>query len=174
MTSRSGFLDGGAYNRTAFCAINKSATAQSTGDGTEVDCAWIDRKHPTSGGFAQSAKLVFAYTTTLTKDKSLKFGVQLQDAPADSAGAVVSDSAADYGDAVASTAVETSDASPNETITGTAEVDINLVGAKQFFRAQVTPDLDASSSDTVEWSLIAVLYGDSRNPSTKAFGTVSA
>lgn len=158
------FHNGGAYSRSAFVAINKTATAAGTGDATEVDGAWVDRK-PSDVGVFQSAKLVIPYTASLTADKTLAFGVQFRDAT-DSSGT----GAADYGDAIASTVV----ASATGTNTGTVEVDIDLAAAREFVQAQITPDLSATATDTVEWAAVLVLYGADRQPVTRAIHNVKS
>lgn len=165
---RSSRLDGGAYSRSAFQAINKTATAASTGDTTEVDCAWVDRMG--DGGLALSAKLVITYSAVLgagpAGGAALKFGVQMQDATA-----IDGTGSDDYGDAVASTQVDVAD-SGGSTENGTCEVDIDLSGANRYIRAQITPDLTAPSADTLEWSASLLFYGEGRQPMTSKFGSV--
>lgn len=164
---RSMLLNGGAYSRTAFQAINKTATAAGSGDATEVDCSWVSRKGPDGDlSWARSAKLVITYTATLQGGETLKFALNMQDATS-SAGA----GAADYGDALAATTVATGE-SGGSTETGTAEVDVDLSGAKEFIRAQITPDLSAGGTDTCEWSACLVLYGPSRQPTSLKLASV--
>ncbi|BCH33130.1 hypothetical protein MesoLjLc_50600 [Mesorhizobium sp. L-8-10] len=153
--------DGGAFSRSVFQAINKTATAGGSGDATEVNGDWVDRELA-SVGRALSAKLVIAFTAALGQDETLTFAMNFQDATS-LAGA----GAADFSDAVTATTVATGD-SGGSTETGTFEVDIDLSGAKQFIRTQVTPNLSASGTDTCEWSAILMFYGDHRQPSTQA------
>jgi hypothetical protein len=163
---RSEMFNGGAFCRTEFVAINKTATAGGSGDATEVDGAWIDRI-PASGGVrVDSAKLVIAYTATLAQGATLKFGVQFQDATS-SGGA----GAADFSDTVASTTVATGPTGGG-TVTGTVEIDINLGAAREFFRAQITPDLSAANTDTCEWAAMAILFDRYRSPQTKAIASI--
>lgn len=162
MSGRTRFHDGGAYCRSVFQAINKTATAGGSGDATEVDGAWVDRE--LSGvGMAMSAKLVIAYTATFGETgATLTFALNFQDATAsDGSG---SD---DFDSAVTATTAATGD-SGGSTETGTFEVDIDLSGANQFIRAQITPNLSASGTDTCEWSAVIVFFGDHRQPSTQA------
>lgn len=162
---RSELLNGGAYCRTAFAAINKTATAAGSGDATEVDGSFFDRLQSDAGPFL-SAKLVITYTTTLTATKTLSFAVQFQDATSSGAAAV-----ADYGDAIAATVVATGE-SGGSTETGTVEIDIDLAAAREFVRAQITPDLSASGTDTCEWSAAYVLFGPKTQPCSSAIGSV--
>ena len=96
---RSELLDGGAYCRTAFQAIAKTATAAGAGDNTEVDCAWVDRMDD-DAGLAMSAKLVIIVEAALADGQSLTFAGNMQDA-SDIAGS----DGDDYGDPVLATIV---------------------------------------------------------------------
>ncbi|AMX93629.1 MULTISPECIES: hypothetical protein [Mesorhizobium] len=167
---RANMLDGGAYSRTAFAAINKTAVAAGSGDATEVDCAWIDRELE-GIGMAQSAKLVIAFTATLETGETLTFAGNFQDATA-----LAGTGVADFATAFAAAVVATGD-SGGSVETGTYEVDIDLAGARQFVRTQITPNLSRGATDTCEWSAVLVLYGDHNQPSTQAtykLGTADA
>lgn len=165
---RSTLMNGGAYCRAAFVAINKTATAGGGGDNTEVDGAWLDRilDQDAEGGIALSAKLVITYTTTLQAGETLSFGVQFRDGTS-----AVGAAADDYGDAVPSTVVATGE-SGGSTETGTVEIDIDLAAARQFVQAQVTPNLSAGGTDTAEWAAALVLFGHSRTPISRAIASV--
>lgn len=167
---RSELLNGGAYCRSAFVAINKTATAAGSGDNTEVDGAWIDRilDADQDVGLAMSAKLVITYTTALAAGETLKFAVQFRDAS--DAGSTGVD---DYEDAVAATVVATGD-SGGSTETGTVEIDVDLSHAKQFIQAQITPDLSRNGTDTAEWSACLILFGAGRQPMTQAIASVGS
>ena len=154
-------LDGGAFCRTAFLSVNNDATAGSTGDATEVSTSYVNRDLEDIG-IAQSAKLIITYTATLAADETLTFAGNFQDAT-DSAGTGV----ADFSDAWTAKTVATGD-SGGSTETGTFEVDVDLSGAKQYVRAQITPNLSASATDTCNWTATLVLFGDQRQPSTGA------
>lgn len=157
--------DGGAYCRTARVTGNNTATAGGSGDNTEVNGAYIDRKLD-DVGMAMSAKLVINFTTALAADETLKFAVQMQDATASDGTGV-----ADYEDAVAATVVATGE-SGGSTETGTVEIDVDLSGANQFVRAQITPDLSRGATDTAAWSATLVLFGDKYQPSSRAIAKV--
>ena len=159
--SRDTFHGGGAYCRTAFQAINKTATAGGSGDATEVDGAWVDRQLDDIG-LALSAKLVITFTATLETGETLSFSGNFQDATS-SAGA----GADDFSTAFTATVVATGD-SAGSTETGTYEVDIDLAGANRYIRSQITPNLSRSGTDTCEWSAAIVFFGDHRQPSTQA------
>lgn len=163
---RAYWANGGAFCRTAFVAINKTATAAGSGDATEVDGAWVARTDPDDHGIAGSAKLVIAYTAALGQGETLSFAAQFRDATT-----VGGSGAADYGDAIASTVVATGD-SGGSTETGTVEIDVDLTSADAFVQAQVTPDLSRGATDTCEWSAVLVLFGDGRQPATKAIDSV--
>lgn len=165
--NRSQILDGGAYSRLAFQAINRTATAGGGGDATEVDGEWVDRMSAT--GLAMSAKLGIAFTSTFAAvagANQLSFAIQIQDATAaDGTGA------ADYGSPVVSTVVQTGE-SGGSVETGAGEVDINLSGANRYIRAQITPDLSAATVDTLEWAALFVLFGEGRQPTSQQIGRV--
>jgi len=157
--------NGGAFSRSNFVAINKTATAGSTGDATEVDGAWVDRAL-TDYGIALSAKLTIAYTTALAGGETLTFAVQMQDdALGDGADPT------DVLSAVAASVAATGD-SGGSTETGTIDIDLDLSGLRQFFRAQVTPNLSASGTDTAEWAAVIMLYGGDRQPSSQAIASL--
>lgn len=162
---RSELLNGGAYSRTAFQAIAKTATAAGGGDNTEVDCAWVDRMDEHLG-LAMSAKLVITYEAALADGQSLTFAGNFQDA-SDIAGA----GAADYSDLILATIVAAAN-SAGSLEQGTVEIDVDLSGAKQFIRSQLTPNLSAGGTDTLKWTANLVLYGSSRQPSSKAIASV--
>lgn len=151
---RSELLNGGAYSRTAFGSINNTATAAGAGDATEVNGDYANRMDG-ENGLAMSCKVVITYTASLAAGKTLSFAANLQDAT-DGAGAGV----ADYGTALASTVV----ASATGTNKGTVELDFDLSGAEQFIRAQITPDLSNTATDTCEWSAAYHFFGYQQNP----------
>ena len=152
----SGHRNGGAYCRSAL------ALGNTTDLGAEANGVYVSRFD--DDGIALSAKLVIPYSATLAADETLSVAVQFQDA-ADDAGTGV----ADFGEAVEATVVATG-AAGGSTETGTVEVDVDLSGARSHVRAQVT----ASASDlgTGSFSAVVVLFGDARQPSTKAIATL--
>jgi hypothetical protein len=151
---------GGKFCRTEYCAYG-TATAGGSGDNTEVDGPWLDRK-PAARGPYHSAKLVIAFRSPLAAAATLSFAVNIQDAT-DGSGT----GAADFGPAYAKTVVATG-GSGGTTETGTIEFDFDLSDAREFIRAQVTPDLSAANTDTVTWMASWVLFGSDRGPMTKS------
>lgn len=149
------FLNGGAYCRTERVLGNTTAE-------TETDGAWIDRE-ASGKGIALSAKLVVNYSAVLVDGGTLDLAVTFRDA-SDSSGT----GAADLW-TMSSTTVDTAN-SGGETVTGTAEIDVDLSEADQFVQAQIT--LVGSGGGTVAYSASLVLFGDHRQPSTKALATL--
>jgi len=144
----------GALLAARYAKAGVDVTAGGTGDATEVDGAWIDRR-----GF-NSVKVVINYTATLAATKTLAIAANLQDASAsDGTGA------ADYGDALAST-VQATGATGGSTETGVVELDFDVSGADRYIRIQFTPDLNASGTDTAELGAIYILAGSTENPVT--------
>jgi len=164
MTGFSSVHNGGAYVRSARASGNNTATAAGTGDATEVNAAFQSRLSATKG-IAQSAKLIVSFSAVLAQGATLKFAANFQDA-LDAAGT----GAADYpasGESVLSTTVATG-GTGGTTETGTFEVDVDLGGAREFIRAQITPDLSAGGTDTLSWNAIYLFFGDQRGPATKS------
>lgn len=151
--NRSDFLNGGAYSRTER-QLGNTTTVDSAASG-----AWVSRKAEV-GDLALSAKLVVNYSTVLAGDEVATLAVQFQDAT--SGGGAAS---ANFGDAVPAFQIAIGD-SGGSTEVGTAEVDIDLSGAREFIRASIT--FGTSSSGTVAYSANLVFYGDSRQPVTKS------
>lgn len=152
--------NGGQFARSEY-ASGGAATAGGSGDATEVDGAWVDRK-PADRGPYHSAKLVIAYTATLAEGKKLSFAANIQDATS-SGGA----GAADFGEALAATNVATG-GSGGSTEVGTIELDFDLSDAKEFVRSQITPDLDATGTDTCAWRATWIFFGSDRGPLSKS------
>lgn len=142
MTSR----DIGAQIAGRACAA-VAATAGGAGDAAEVNGQWIDRQ-----GFL-SAKLIVAYQGVLGDGDTLSVAANLQDAT-DGSGT----GAADFGTAAAD-AVRATGGSGGSTERGVVEIDVDLSGAKQFVRAQFTPNLSAANTDTAILSAVLVLGG---------------
>lgn len=152
---RDAFHNGGAYCRSERVLGNTTAE-------TETDGAWVDRQLADKG-IALSAKLIVNYSAVLVDGGTLDLAVTFRDATS-SAGA----GAADLW-TMASTNVDTAN-SGGETVTGTAEIDIDLAEAERYFQAQIT--LVASGGGTVAYSASVVMFGDHRQPSTKALDTL--
>lgn len=151
---RSELLNGGAYCRTARVLGNTTAE-------TETDGAYVAREG--DEGIAMSAKLSVNYSAVLVDGGTLDLAVTFQDA-SDADGTGV----ADY-DEMASTLVDTAN-SGGETVSGTAEVDIDLSHAKLFFRPQIV--LVASGGGTVAYSVEVILFGEQVQPMSNALATL--
>jgi hypothetical protein len=121
-----------------------SATAGGAGDNAEANGSWVDRAR------LGSAKLVLHYRATLAQAATLSLTANIQDA-ADDQGA----GAADLG-AVMSTRVVATGPTGGGTVRGTVELDYDLNSARQFVRAQFTPDLSAGATDTCQIEAIWV------------------
>lgn len=155
---RDALLNGGAYCRTARVLGNTTAE-------TETDGAWVDRQLA-DYGLAQSAKLVINYSAVLVDGGTLTAAVQFQDASDDDGS-----DAADFEDAVATTTIDTAN-SGGETVEDTIEIDIDLSGADRFVRPQIT--LIGSGGGTVAYSATLALFGDHRQPASRAIATVGS
>lgn len=156
--------NGGAMARAKYGAIG-TGTAGGTGDNTAITAGWIDRSAGGALGMAQSCKVIVAYKAALSANKSLKLAFKMQDAD-DGSGTNAADlnvKAYPGGAAYASTAVAT-DGGSGSTMTGVAEFDVDLSSAKQYVAGIVTPDLDASGTDTFTVAIVAVLFGSDRGP----------
>lgn len=154
--SRDSMHNGGAYCRTERVLGNTTAETETDGD-------WIDRKDPNDKGIALSAKLVINYTAVLIDGGTLDLAVTFRDATS------LAGAGADDLWTMSSTTVDTAN-SGGETVKGTAEIDVDLAEANQFVQAQIT--LAASGGGTVAYSASLVLFGDHRQPSTKALATL--
>jgi len=137
------FRDIGSYI-TAAAGGSGIATAAGAGDATEVDGPYVDRQDHLS------ASLLITGTAVLGATETLTIAANIQD-DADGAGAGV-----DYGDAYAATIVATGGGG-GTTEHFSVQLDFDLAAAKQYVRAQVTPNLSASGTDTCRWSAAWVL-----------------
>lgn len=152
--------NGGQFARSEY-ASGGTATAGGTGDATEVDGAWVDRKPSTRGPY-HSAKLVITYSAALGEGATLAIAANIQDATS-SGGAGV----ADFGTAYASATVATGGAG-GSTEVGTVEFDFDLSNAREFVRSQITPDLSAANTDTLAWRATWIFFGSDRGPLSKS------
>lgn len=152
---RDRFLLGGSYSRSERQLGNITAETEQNG-------LWVSRLG--DKGIALSAKLIVNYTATLAAGETLSLAGNFQDA-LDGSGT----GAADYGSVVAATVIATGD-SGGSTEVGTAEIDVDLSGAREFIRSQVT--VSSSASGTLAYSACLVFYGDHRQPNTKAIAAV--
>ncbi len=157
---RDKFHNGGAYARSARGSADIAVTAGGAGDAVEVNSAYVSRM--SKAGIGLSAKLIVSFTTTLAAGATLTFGANFQDALTAAGGGV-----ADFGEVIAPIVVATG-ATGGSTVTGTFELDVDLAGAREFVRAQVTPNLSAANTDTASWHMDFVFFGDHREPISKS------
>lgn len=135
-------------------AANTAVTAGGTGDATAVTGAIIDRL---AIGTPQSAVLAIPYTATLGAGETLSIGYTVQEGQA-----------ANLSDAetlvTAASAVVATGPAGGGTVTGVFEVSVPVMGAGQYVRANFTPDLSASGTDTAALSAVMVFGGADRLP----------
>ena len=144
----------GALISVLGASANVAATAGGTGDATAVTGGIIDlmeNGHPLSG------VLAIPYTATLAAGETLSIAYEVDSGNAD-----------DLGDAATLvsgvSAVVATGPTGGGTVAGTFEVDILLAGAGRYVRANFTPTLSASGTDTAALSSVMVLGGFDRLP----------
>ena len=135
-------------------AANTAVTAGGAGDNTLVTGVILDR---TTVGHALSAVLAIPFTATLAQGATLTIS-----------GVVQEGDAANLSDAVtlqtiAPTVVATGPTGGG-TVTGTFEVNVPLMAAGRYVRANFTPDLSAGATDTAALSAVLVFGGADRLP----------
>lgn len=135
--------DIGAQLKAALALDPAVITAGAGNDGVEVNGTGFDRFQFGNTRFL-SGKLVIAWRATLAQDATLSIAANLQDDTAVGFGATP----ADYGPALANAVVATGP-SGGGTVRGVSVIDVDLAGARQFLRAQVTANLSAANTDTV-------------------------
>jgi hypothetical protein len=144
----------GALVAVLRASANAAATAGGSGDAAAVTGVIFDRLE---NGTPQSGVLAIPYTATLAEGETLSIGYTVQSGNAD-----------DLADATtlktAVSAVVATGPSGGGTVSGTFEVDLLLSGAGRYMRANFTPDLSASGTDTAALSSVMVLGGFDRLP----------
>jgi hypothetical protein len=132
-------------------AANTAVTAGAGGDNTAVTGVIIDRA---ALGWPQSCVVAVPYTATLAASQTLSVAITLQSGETSN----LADAAtfATRANAVVATGVGT--------LTGVVELDVNLSGAGRYVRANFTPDLSASGTDTAALSEVIVFGGQIRLP----------
>lgn len=145
--------DIGSMLAAAFADII-SVTAGGGADGAESDGDWIDVQD------YESAKLLVPYEATLADGETLSLAANFQTADDDTG-----TNAEDYGDAMSNQVVATGP-SGGGTVSGVAELDVNLDGARLFLRSQITPTMSASSTDTATVGAALVRGGANTQPQT--------
>lgn len=151
--------DMGAYFETVHAGAEVDVTAGGAGDATEVNGAWIDVK-----GY-DSIEFVVSYTATMADLETLSLAMNFQDAD-DSAGTGAADVSADLVSALASTVIATA-GSGGSTETGTYSVGVPTSGMKRYIRAQWTPDMSASGTDTAKITAMYIKCG-TKYPAARA------
>jgi hypothetical protein len=131
-------------------------TAGGTGDATEVNGAFIN----CTG--VSSLSVLVPFTATLAAGETLSLAANLQDA-SDLAGT----GAADYGTAAAATVVATGGVG-GTTETGMATFEVDITGADNFVRVQLTPSMSAANTDTAALQTAAIKGAFRHNPPTQA------
>lgn len=141
-----------AYVKAVIAAVSQTAagavsivTAGATEDGQKVTGSSIDCL-----GF-DSAAFVLAARATLAASETLSIAVEIQESSDNST----------WDTAVAlqaSTALLT-DSGSGSTIEDELEIAVDLSGRKRYVRFNVTPTMSAGSTDTANWSALAILGG---------------
>lgn len=154
--------DVGSLIKGLYGANATSVTAGGAGDNTEIDGEWGSRADNLS------CSLFIPWEATLGATETLTISANIQDA-ADISGT----GAADYSrtstgenDAVLASVVVADAAllGGAGTYRGVAQLDVDLSGAREFIRSQVTPDLSAANTDTAEIGSVFVLGGSDQKP----------
>jgi len=132
-------------------AANTAVTAGGGGDNTAVTGVIIDRA---ALGWPQSCVVAVPFTATLASAQTLSLAITVQSGEAPN----LSDAStlATRANGVVATGAGT--------VTGTVELDVNLSGAGRYVRANFTPDLSASGTDTAALSEVIVFGGAIRLP----------
>lgn len=127
-----------------------TATAGGSGDNTKVTGQTINRQ-----GFL-SGVLAVAFKATLAEDETVSFAVEVQE----------SADGSNWGTAEvlqAATVAATGDTG-GSTEYGVVEINENLKGRKKYVRYNITPDLSATTTDTLTWGATFVLGGADVKP----------
>ncbi len=143
----------GALIKTVRAIANTALTAAGSGDNTAVTGAIIDRALI---GSPLTGVLAIPYTATLAEGETLTLTYTV----AEGAESDLSDAATLKTAAV----VVATGGAGGSTETGCLEVDLNLSAAGRYVRANVTPDLSASGTDTAAISGVIITAGADRGP----------
>lgn len=143
------------YLRPEMALVTTSITAGGAGDGVEVDGEEIDRK--ITPDIPLSMMVVLGFDTTLAQDETLSATVQVQDAE------VSGGPWADFGDVVDFGVMATGPSGGGQVIDA-AKQGVDISGARQFVRLQVTPDLSAGATDTADVTGMCVMGGFDKIP----------
>lgn len=140
----------GAYISQEKAIDNTALTAGGAGDNTEVSGQIIDRL---AYGDPQSVAILVAWKATLAASKKLSLkSVKLEHGDASN----LSDAANFATPADVDVKV---DGGSGGTYHGCQKYSVNLAGSKRYVRLKITPDLDASATDTATIAAAFVFGG---------------
>ncbi|WP_316228365.1 MULTISPECIES: hypothetical protein [unclassified Bradyrhizobium] len=140
---------------SAFTAV----TAGGAGDATAVTGYTIDRMGFGNGSLPQSAELVLAYQATLAATKTLSLGTVKVEQSSDGSNW---DSTAYL--AFTDPGVVATGKTGGSTEKGALKLSVPLTSAKRFIRADFTPDLSNTATDTATVVAVWNLAGFDRLP----------
>lgn len=143
------------YIRPEAAMLTQSITAGGAGDGVEVDGEEIDRK--ITPDIPLSMAVVLMFDTTLAQDETLTATVQVQDAE------VSGGPYADFDDPIDFGTMATGPTGGGQVI-GASKQGIDISGARQYLRIQVTPDLSAGATDTAAVTGLCIMGGFDKIP----------
>lgn len=139
--------------KVARVGANIAATAGGSGDASEVTGTIIDRN---AIGSPSSGVLAVSYTATLAQGETLSLTYD-----------VVEGDESDLSDGetlkTATVVLATGDTG-GSTEAGCHEIDLKLVAGGRYVRADLTPDLSASGTDTAALAAVLVCGGMDRLP----------
>lgn len=150
--------DIGSQLKAALALVPAVITAGAGNDGVEVNGPSINLLGFGNTRF-KSGKLLIAGRAALAENETLTLAANLQDDTVTG----FSGTPADYGPALASGVVATGP-SGGGTVDFVAAIDVDLAGARQFVRAQVTANLSRANTDTVAISAVLVVGGADQLP----------
>lgn len=154
--------DIGAQLKAALALVPAVITAGAGNDGVEVNGPAIDRFQSAFGNSRfLSGKLVIAWSAVLAQAATLTLAANLQDDTVTG----FNGTPADFGPALASAVVATGPTGGG-TVQGVSVIDVDLAGARQFLRAQITANLSAANTDTVAIAAVLVLGGADQLPAS--------
>jgi len=142
-------VDLGSYVKAAVVGAGQ-ATAGGSGDDTKVTGQTINRQGYLSG------VLVIAFKATLAESKTVSFAVEVQES--------ADGSSWDTAEVLQEATVAATGGAGGSTVYDTVEINENLKGRKKYVRYNITPDLSATDTDTLEWGAAAILGGASTLP----------
>jgi hypothetical protein len=144
--------DLGAEVKSVLALAPVQFVAAGTGDGTAQNGPAIDRT-----GY-QSAVLSVPAAATLAEGKKLTLAVKLQH------NSVSTAEDAGWADFASADNLVLTGGTGGTTESGLVELDVNLAGAKQYVRAVITGDLDATATDTQRFGAVLTMGGASELP----------